>query len=154
MRSDYALYIVAVIFFLISITVFFYQVEYRELWTVTTVVLGFLFLGLGYTLRPKITATTTETPQPPTPAPPTTVTETPTPTVTERAEVTVETAPTIELTQVKGIGPKRAEQLKSLGINSIKDLAEASAKNLATKLEISPKITRRWIENAKKLVEK
>jgi len=152
MRSDYALYIVAVIFFLISITVFFYQVEYRELWTVTTVVLGFLFLGLGYTLRPKITATTTETPQPPTPVPPTTVTETPT--VTERAEVTVETAPTIELTQVKGIGPKRAEQLKSLGINSIKDLAEASAKNLATKLEISPKITRRWIENAKKLVEK
>jgi len=152
MRSDYALYIVAVIFFLISITVFFYQVEYKELWTVTTVVLGFLFLGLGYTLRPKITATTTETPQPPTPAPPTTVTETPT--VTERAEVTVETAPTIELTQVKGIGPKRAEQLKSLGINSIKDLAEASAKNLATKLEISPKITRRWIENAKKLVEK
>ncbi|RLI42367.1 hypothetical protein DRO59_04345 [Candidatus Bathyarchaeota archaeon] len=151
MRSDYALYIVAIIFFLISITVFFYQeVEYRELWTVTTVVLGFLFLGLGYTLRPKIT--TTETPQPPTPAPPTTVTETPT--VTERAEVTVETAPTVELTQVKGIGPKRAEQLKSLGINSIKDLAEASAKNLATKLEISPKITRRWIENAKKLVEK
>ena len=152
MRSDYALYIVAIIFFLISITVLFYQVEYKELWTVTTVVLGLLFLGLGYTLRPKITATTTETPQPPTPAPPTTVTETPT--VTERAEVTVETAPTIELTQVKGIGPKRAEQLKSLGINSIKDLAEASAKNLATKLEISPKITRRWIENAKKLVEK
>jgi len=152
MRSDYALYIVAIIFFLISITVLFYQVEYKELWTVTTVVLGFLFLGLGYTLRPKITATTTETPQPPTPAPSTTVTETPT--VTERAEVTVETAPTIELTQVKGIGPKRAEQLKSLGINSIKDLAEASAKNLATKLEISPKITRRWIENAKKLVEK
>lgn len=149
MRSDYALYIVAIIFFLISITATVYQVEQYELWTVTTVVLGFLFIGLGYVLRPKITTTTTETQQPPTP--PTTVTETST--VMEKAEVSVET-PTIELTQVKGIGPKRAEQLKSLGINSVKDLAEASAKNLAGKLEISPKITRRWIENAKKLVKK
>jgi predicted flap endonuclease-1-like 5' DNA nuclease len=56
-----------------------------------------------------------------------------------------------ELTKVKGIGEKRATQLRANGINSLQDLANASAKDLASKLNISPKITNKWIENAKTL---
>jgi polyhydroxyalkanoate synthase len=64
-------------------------------------------------------------------------------------------APTVKgLTEVKGIGEKRADQLKNIGISSVEDLAKASADDLAAKLKISPKITKVWIENAKKLVEK
>ena len=58
---------------------------------------------------------------------------------------------TMDLTQVKGIGEKRATQLKALGINSVDDLAKASAKTLAAKLKISPKIASKWIESAKEL---
>jgi predicted flap endonuclease-1-like 5' DNA nuclease len=73
----------------------------------------------------------------------------------EKVETVVEVAPQkMELTKVKGIGEKRAEQLKALGISSVEDLAKASVEDLAEKLKISPKITGRWIENAKKLLEK
>jgi len=155
MRSDYALYLVAIIFFIItgmSFALGLGEFE-RNLSVVTTTVLGLLFIGLGYTQRPKPKPTIIEAP-PPAPAIPTP------PTVPEVVkEETVETAvevtpPKMELTEVKGIGEKRAEQLKALGISSVEDLARASARDLAEKLKISPKITGRWIENAKKLHEK
>lgn len=143
MRSDYALYTVAVIFFILTALVLAYQVEYRDVWTVITVILGLLFIGLGYSQRPKLEAAAVEQ----LPSAPTVV--------TEEIPVEVEAAPSApELTQVKGIGEKRTEQLKAVGINNVEDLAKASAKNLAVKLKISPKITRRWIRDAKKLVEK
>jgi predicted flap endonuclease-1-like 5' DNA nuclease len=53
------------------------------------------------------------------------------------------------LTDVKGIGEKRAAQLRALGISSVEDLAKASAKDLAARLNVSPKITDKWIQNAK-----
>jgi predicted flap endonuclease-1-like 5' DNA nuclease len=56
--------------------------------------------------------------------------------------------------KVKGIGEKRAEQLKALGISSAEDLAKASVEDLATKLKVSPKFTGKWIENSKQLVKK
>lgn len=146
MRSDYALYTVAVIFFILTALVLAIQaLEYREVWTVITVVLGLLFIGLGYSQRPKLEEAAFEQ----TPSAPTAVTET----VKDEIPVEVEVAPppALELTQLKGIGEKRSEQLKAAGINDVKDLANASAKNLAAKLDISPKITRRWIRNAKKL---
>jgi len=59
--------------------------------------------------------------------------------------------PEDQLMKIKGIGQKRAAQLRTNGINSIKDLANASAKDLASKLNISPKITGKWVENAKSL---
>ena len=59
----------------------------------------------------------------------------------------------IELTQVKGIGEKRAMQIKALGINSVDELASASTKNIAKKLKVSPKIVDKWIESAKELVK-
>jgi predicted flap endonuclease-1-like 5' DNA nuclease len=146
MRSDYALYTVAIIFFILTaIAAFAQQLEEKNLWVITTTVLGLLFIGLGYSQRPK--ATTIETPLPPSTTP-ATITE-------EQAETTIEAAPTVRaLTEVKGIGEKRAKQLESLGINSTEDLVETSAKDLAAKLSVSPKITRKWIENARKLAEK
>ncbi len=153
MRSDYALYAVAVIFFIITAIVLAYQVELKELWVVTTAVLGLLFAGLGYSQRPKQQVRTIEAP-PPSPTPPAspTVTEV---VVEEKPAVVVEAAPPkVALTEVKGIGEKRAEQLKALGVNSVEELANASPKDLAVKLKISPKITEKWIDNAKKLVEK
>jgi predicted flap endonuclease-1-like 5' DNA nuclease len=146
MRSDYALYTVAIIFFILTGIILAYQTELKELWTVTTVVLSLLFIGLGYSQRPKTEAMVIEAP--PAPTVPTTVTE-------EKTEIIMEAAPSVKaLTEVKGIGEKRAEQLKAINISSMEDLAKASAKDLATKLEISPKITRKWIGNAKKHVEK
>jgi len=154
MRSDYMLYLVAIIFFVLTAVVLAFQVELKELWVVTTAVLGLLFIGLGYTQRPKAQAMAIEAPPPaPAPAVP------PPPPVVEVVEQKVEAAaeaapPKLELTQVKGVKEKRAGQLKTLGINSVEDLARASAKDLANKLKISPKITEKWIESAKELVEK
>ena len=146
MRSDYALYSVGIILFVITCVVLLYPVEYQQVFVVATAVGGLFFIGLGYTQRPKPEAKTIETTAPPTVE---TVREEERP-----ATITEATPPVSELTKVKGIGAKRADQLKALGINSIRDLANASAKDLAKKLEISPKITTRWIENAKALTEK
>lgn len=149
MRTDYMLYGVAVIFFIVTGIALAYQAEPKEVWIVLPVVLGLFSLGLGYYQRPKLkklTAVTTVTP--------TTVEATPPP-----APVIQETierpAPIVkDLTEVKGIGKKRAAQLKSVGINTVEELAEASAEDLASKLKVSPKITSALIENAKKLIEK
>ncbi|MEM3699600.1 MAG: helix-hairpin-helix domain-containing protein [Candidatus Bathyarchaeia archaeon] len=150
MRSDYALYTVAIIFFIITGIVLVYQVEFKELWVVTTAVLGLLFIGLGYSQRAKPQVKAAEPTL--TPAPQPTVTEV---RVEEKPVTTVEVAPpTLELTQVKGIKEKRAGQLKALGINSVEDLAKASSEDLAAKLKISPKIVERWIEDAQKLLKK
>jgi len=155
MRSDYALYTVAIIFFILTGIVLAYQIELKELWVVTTAILGLLFIGLGYTQKPKPQVITVEAP-PQVPAP-----EMPTPSpVTEvmkeeKVETVLEITPQkMELTEVKGIGEKRAQQLKALGISSVEDLAKASATDIAEKLKISPKITGKWIENAKTLAEK
>lgn len=148
MRSDYALYGVAVIFFILTGIALAYQVEPREVWIVSTVVLGLFFLGLGYYLRPKPEKLTTAAIATSTP---TTVEVTPSQVVQETVE---RPAPiTKDLTEVKGIGEKRAAQLKSIGINTVEELAKASAEDLASKLKVSQKITRVWIENAKKLIE-
>jgi len=104
-----------------------------------------------FTQTPKLKAAAMEISPPAPPTTPATVTE-----VVEekKTETVVETALSkTELTEVKGVGAKRAEQLKGQGINSVDDLAKASADDLAEKLKISPKITRKWIESAKKLVE-
>lgn len=148
MRLDYTLYVLAAVFFLITIvslvTSLIAESE-RNLWVVTTVVLGILSVGLGYTQRPKTEAQArqpaVQIPQVTVPQKPATTMETPA--MTEA----------LELTQVKGIGEKRATQLKTIGINSVEDLAKASAKTIAKKLQISPKITKKWVASAKELVK-
>ena len=167
MRLDYSLYVLAVVFFLIAAVSFAMVVEQsdRNLWVVITVVLGLLSIGLGYYERPKAKAAA---PQPAVSVPQVAMPQTPPVTAVEapkeeKVEITMETptpapalapaAPTIELTQVKGIGEKRAAQLKAIGINSVDELAKASAEDVAKKLKISPKIVEKWIAGAKELVK-
>jgi predicted flap endonuclease-1-like 5' DNA nuclease len=162
MRLDYILYVLAALLLIITVVPFVVTIEgveseARSLWVVTTVVLGLLSIGLGYSQRPKTAA---QACQPAVPAPQATM-EAP---KEEKVEVPMEKtemkeAPTpassvvatMDLTQVKGIGEKRATQLKAAGINTVDDLANASAKAIAKKLEISPKIASKWIESAKEL---
>lgn len=171
MRLDYISYAIAIVFFIVTLAAAVYSVEQQQVWIVTTAVIGLVFIGLGYTQRPKsaVAAVAANV----TPPPPSTreqkqqeqplVVVTPAvaqPIVTEEVR-SEDVIPIVQpqpsaagLTEVKGIGEKRAAQLKALGINSIEDLAEASAKHLAAKLEISPKITKKWIENAKEIGQK
>lgn len=158
MRSDYSLYAVAIVFFILTGVVAAYSME-QQLWIVTTTVLGLAFIGLGYTQRPKQTTSITTRPTTstqiitPPPPPPVQIAVKEEEKKEKTEQIEVEPSP-IGLTQVKGIKEKRAEQLKAIGISSVDDLANASADNIATKLRISPKFTGKWIENAKELVKK
>jgi replicative superfamily II helicase len=140
MRADYILYFLAVVCFIASASITVFRTTETQLWIVTLAILGFIFLGIGYLRKP-----TTRKPSEETAIPTTLMVEKPV-IVTEEA--------ISELTQVRGIGVKRAGQLQKLGIKTIKDLANASTKDLAGKLEISPKVVRKWITNAKKLTKK
>ena len=169
MRLDYTLYVLAAVFFLITAVSFAMVTEQtaKSLWVVTTVVLGLFSIGLGYYERPKAK---TVAPQPAVSVPQAAMPQTPPVTTVEapaveapkeeKVEMAIETpppapvsAPIIELTQVKGIGEKRAAQLKAIGINSVDELAKASVEDIATKLKISPKIVEKWIAGAKELVK-
>lgn len=158
MRLDYALYAVAVILFILT-GVGVYMAE--SLWIVTTAVLGLVFIGIGYWQRPHEEAIAQNTPQTTiTTMPPTvSVTAPPPPPSVPKAETrpipVVETKlPSAALLGVKGIKEKRAKQLKTLGINTVEDLAKASPEDLAAKLKIAPYFTSQWIENAKKIIAK
>lgn len=142
MRSDYALYSIAIICFVLA--AFFFKGSYVPLpppidivIPVVLVILGLAFTGLGYMMRPEKVVSTTLAPKPALPA------KSSPPIVKSR----------IELTKVKGIGPKKAEQLKGLGIDTVEDLANSSAKVLSSKIGVSQKIARRWIKEASKLVK-
>jgi predicted flap endonuclease-1-like 5' DNA nuclease len=172
MRLDYTLYVLAVVFFLITAVSFAMVTEQtaRNLWVVTTVVLGLFSVGLGYYERPKAKAAAPQpvvsVPQAATPqTSPVTTVEAPAVEAPkeEKVEMAIEApapapasapaAPTIELTQVKGIGEKRATQLRAIGVNSVDELVKASAEDVATKLKIPQKIVEKWIAGAKELVE-
>lgn len=158
MRSDYALYAVAVILFILT-GVGIYMAQ--SLWIVTTAVLGFVFIGIGYWQKPHEEAIAQNTPQTTITSmtPPVSVTAPPPPPPAPKAETrpvpVVETKPpSAGLLDVKGIKEKRAQQLKALGINTVEDLAKASPEDLAAKLKIAPYFTGQWIENAKKIIAK
>ncbi len=207
MRLDYALYGVAIIFFLVTAISFVVVSEQngKNLWTVSTVVFGLLSVSAGYLLKPKnktmiasnasiAQETIPESiPKMPTMEAPAVeapkieavpVAETPEVNVSSieapaveaivphaPVEAPVVDTPSIEtevssikeapsivvevigLTQVKGIGEKRATQLKANGILSIEDLAKSNVADLASKLSISPKIVEKWVAGAKKLIK-
>ncbi len=179
MRWDYALYALAGVFFIvagISFAIIPAETMTRSLSSVTTVVLGFVAGGLVYFLRPRSQVTTAvTTPTLPIPAPPPAAIVAPTEqnnvpqsameeqstavkeatTIAEEAAVAVEPLkPPMDLTNVKGIKGKRAEQLKMLGINTVADLTSASVEDLATKMKISPKFVEKWIANAREIASK
>jgi predicted flap endonuclease-1-like 5' DNA nuclease len=158
MRLDYMLYTVAVICFIITVGVGYAAAE-QQLWIVIPAVLGFAFLGIGVTQRPKEEASTQMAVAPP--PPPLTITTTEVKQAAKEVEKKIEPTPVIEvkrmihdLLEVKGIKDKRALQLKAVGINTVEDLSKASATDLATKLKIAPYFTGKWIESAKEIVEK
>jgi predicted flap endonuclease-1-like 5' DNA nuclease len=156
MRSDYTLYFLAIIFLAIAATIVVFvttELE-RNLSALAAVIMGLFSAGAGYMLRPRTRTMTIEAPPPPPQ-----VTTTPAPVVepVQPKEVEVEAKPAskpMELTAVKGIKEKRAEQLKALGITNVKDLANASAQDLAVKLKIAQYFPEQWIKNAKELLEK
>jgi predicted flap endonuclease-1-like 5' DNA nuclease len=172
MRLDYTLYILAAILLIITVVPFVAPIgvettETRSIWVVASVVLGLLSIGLGYTQRPRTEA---QACQPATPPPQQATPEAQQATTMkapkEETEASMEkpavkTAPapaasmaaTMDLTQVKGIGEKRAVQLKALGINSVEDLSKASVKTVADKLKISPKTVSKWVATAKELAD-
>lgn len=168
MRLDYVLYTIALIFFVITISAVAFTVEQQQVWIVSTVVIGLAFIGIGYTQRPRptygaaksITGETQSAVSPPPQQQPLAVVTQPAempvtevPAAEEAKPATIEqpTPPPSALTKIKGIGEKRAAQLKTLNINTIEDLEKASPTDLAAKLNISPKITSKWVENAKQL---
>jgi predicted flap endonuclease-1-like 5' DNA nuclease len=173
MRLDYTLYVLAAVLLIITVVPFVAPIgvettETRSVWVVASVVLGLLSIGLGYTQRPRTEA---QACQPAAPIAQEAMPETQPATTMETAKeekpeapmektamkeapaVSASAAAMVNLTQVKGIGEKRANQLKALGINSVDDLANASAPAIAKKLKISPKIVKKWIVSAKELVK-
>jgi predicted flap endonuclease-1-like 5' DNA nuclease len=177
MRLDYTLYALAIVIFIItalSAVIVIDQTD-KSIWIITTAVLGILFVIVGYYVRPQVKAAAASqpaAPMPQEPAPAAPVAEAPKaePPIVESPKIevppmieapkvetpAVETeapAQTMGLTQIRGINEKRAVQLRANGINSVEDLAKASASDLATKLEVSPKIVKMWIGSAKKLVK-
>lgn len=161
MRLDYTLYVLGALILVVTVVPFVITIEgvesdTRNLWVISTVVLGLLSIGLGYSQRPKTAAqacqtATTTVPQEtvPTQTPEVAVQEPAAPVVEAPAAATV----TLELTEVKGIGEKRAAQLKTLGINNAAELAKASAEDIASKLQVSSKIAQKWIDNAREIVK-
>lgn len=75
----------------------------------------------------------------------------PAPPPIEAAAPTTPTEAKSEFSRIRGISEKRATELKANGINTIEDLANASPEDLASKLNVSPKIVKMWIGSAKKL---
>ncbi len=168
MRLDYTLYLLAALLFVITAVALVAQLEQTEksLWVVTTVVLGLLSVGLGYYQRPKTAAQACQPavsipqipmretwPAPKLEAPEEEKAAAPmeTPALKEVPPMPTPTTVSPDLTQVKGIGEKRAAQLKALGINSVDELANASPETIAEKLKISPKIVEKWVAGAKGL---
>ena len=179
MRSNLLFYLLAVTFFLLTAIALVTVVDQTEksVWSVATVVLGLFSLGLGYYQRPKAKTVVGAVPEVNTAetvdphlreshieeaiekhSPPTTTPASPSPMPTQviaaipaMTPPAAEQAPPLksELFAIKGIGEKRAAQLNALGINNLDDLAKTSPQYLADNLSISPKITQKWVENAK-----
>ncbi|RLI21730.1 hypothetical protein DRO54_02940 [Candidatus Bathyarchaeota archaeon] len=141
MRGDIPLYVIAIVCFASAIGLYLTMYEATQAYIVTLAVLGVIFLGAGYSMRPKAIAETE-------------VIETEKESVTREEVVTeTEVKPSLELTDVKGIGPKRAEQLKKIGIKSVEDLASESSEELSKKVNVSAKLADKWIKAAKKALE-
>ena len=60
----------------------------------------------------------------------------------------------LDLTEIKGIGQKRAETLNSVGINNVSDLVNSNVVILSSKTSISEKFLLKWIRQAKEFLNK
>lgn len=162
MRLDYTLYILGVVLFIITAALFFLITGQNErmISMIVTVTLGAVSLIAGYCMAPKAKVAADQ--QPIAPATPEVVPPAPqqTPVVEKPVVATpkapappVKDEPESELTQIRGVNKARADQMKANGITTLKELSEASADDLAAKLEVSPRIVKMWIGSAKKLAK-
>ena len=112
MRADIPLYIIAVICFISATILHLYPPAGSEpsTYTVILAVLGAIFAGVGYSMRPRQIETVEAVKE----------------TTAKKAVTETETRSSLQLVDVKGIGPKRAEQLRSIGIQSVEELAKQS----------------------------
>lgn len=60
----------------------------------------------------------------------------------------------LELTMIRGIGPKWSSRLKEIGVDSVQDLASMKADKLARKIGASEKVVSKWIAGAKEILKK
>jgi DNA-binding protein len=76
--------------------------------------------------------------------------------VVEEEKIRTKSVPVqpMELTSIEGVGAKRAEKLKSQGIQSVQDLAKFDPKQLSEKLRISEKRVKKWIDEANETLKK
>lgn len=74
-------------------------------------------------------------------------------TMTGRPEPEVPAVTPLDVSEVKGIGGARAEKLKSAGYGTVESLAEAEPGRLSELTGISEKLTAKFIESAKELLE-
>ena len=140
MRADIPLYVIAVICFGLAVGLYLYSTMVSEIvstYTVILAVLGAIFAGVGYSMRPRQIETVEAVKE----------------TTAKKAVTETETRSSLQLVDVKGIGPKRAEQLRSIGIQSVEELAKQSSEELSKKANVSTKIAGKWIEEAKKTLE-
>lgn len=157
MRMDYALYIVAIICFVLTVfasadleAVGVTEVT-RPITMTVLFILGLAFIVAGYSQKPKPMPTPRHLEYPPTAAESKPKEKTAT---SISSRVVPSFKPSINLTKIRGIGPKRAEKLTSAGILTANDLAKATPDEVAKKANTSTKVTRKWIQRAKKLLEK
>jgi len=140
MRADIPLYVVAAICFGLAVGLHLYSTTVSEVastYTVILAVLGAIFAGVGYSMRPRQIETVEAVKE----------------TTVKDAVTETETRSSLQLVDVKGIGPKRAEQLRSIGIQSVEELAKQSSEELSKKANVSTKIAGKWIEEAKKTLK-
>jgi hypothetical protein len=100
MRTDYALYIVALIFFIITA---YAAITVAELYVYALAVGGIVFVGLGYMTRPKPAIIASSMPAPPPPEP--------TPEATPQPQTEPETQP--EKVQPQRTTRKRTRRRKN-----------------------------------------
>jgi predicted flap endonuclease-1-like 5' DNA nuclease len=60
--------------------------------------------------------------------------------------VVVDDSPSVDT--LKGIGPAYAERLRSAGVETVAQLADADADDLGAEIDVSPKRVGRWIDRA------
>ena len=58
----------------------------------------------------------------------------------------------MDITLVRGIGPKWSEEMKAAGIDSVHELAKCDPEDLAQEVGISEKKASAWIENANEIL--
>ena len=58
----------------------------------------------------------------------------------------------MDVTLVKGIGGKRSEEMKAVGVDSVHELAECNPNDLAEKVGVSENTADAWIKNANEIL--